>query len=317
MRQRLPIPKPSRKQPTTALQNAVHSGDLWQVGKHRLLCGDSTDTAQVLFAMQGERAQLTITSPPYNLGHSASLNRMSYGGSRYRSDSDARSLTDYLHLLIEATKNALLVSKVVIVNIQLLSGNKIAVLEYLHHFRHQLIDIVIWDKGNAPPAMTRNVLNSQFELLLFFTSHQSKGKTPRTIPTADFRGTVANVYKAPPQRGNSYYKVHAATFPLHLPLWLLQTFDAAAGNVLEPFCGTGTTLLATERLHRAAIGIEIDPLYCALTLERLEAETGQKPRLTQRYTSTGSVKANRLPETVDKVHMNYSPLLEDDKVSSD
>lgn len=317
MNQHVPIPKPSIKHPSIAWQRVVRPGDLWQIGKQRLLCRDSTDTAQILFAMQGERVQLTITSPPYNLGHSASLNRMSYGGSRYRSDTDARSLTDYLHLLIEATKNALLVSEVVIINVQLLSGNKIAVLEYLYYFRHQLIDIVVWDKGSAPPAMTRNVLNSQFEWLLFFTSHQSKGKTPRTIPTADFRGIVANVYKAPSQRGNRYYKVHAATFPLHLPLWLLPIFDAAAGNVLDPFCGTGTTLIATERLQRAAIGIEIDPLYCALTLERLEAETGQKPRLIQRYTSTGSVKANRLPETVDRVPMYDSPLLVEDKVSSD
>ena len=106
-----------------------------------------------------------------------------------------------------------------IVTLQLLSANKVTVLEYLHAFRNRFIDVAVWDKMTTQPVLARNVLNSRFEVLLFFTNRTSKGKTPRTIFTADFRGTIDNVYQGPAQRHNPHFRVAAATFPLPLPLW--------------------------------------------------------------------------------------------------
>lgn len=257
---------------TTAPRSGrVQSGDLWQLGPHRLLCGDSQNPADVARLMNGEHAALTVTSPPYNLGHSATLGRSNAPGkSLYLGQSDARSRADYLRLLCSVTENALQVSTVVILNIQMLAGNKIALVEFLHHFREHLIDVAIWNKGYAPPAMVRNVFNSQFEWLIFLTRYKSKGKTTRAIPTADFRGTVSNVYAGSPQKHNPYFRLHAATFPLHLPLWLIQTFDSQGGIILDPFIGTGTTLLAAEQLGQKCYGIEIEPAYCEIILDRWE-----------------------------------------------
>jgi len=224
--------------------------------------------------MDGKRATLTVTSPPYNLGKSAAITihgpRQS---SRYRGQSDDRTRADYVQLLAAVTENALDVSEVVIMNLQLLAGNKIALFEYLYAFRERLADIAVWDKKNAPPAMARNVMNSQFEWLIFLSRHTSKGRTIRAIPTADFRGTVANVYQGPPQKSNPYFRLHAATFPLHLPLWLIQTFDSQRGIILDPFIGTGTTLMAAEEMGQPCYGIEIDPAYCEIVLSRWEQAT--------------------------------------------
>lgn len=261
--------------PLQVLPRRVQSGDLWQVGRHRLLCGDSTDAAQVARLMAGERAVLTITSPPYNLGVSR-FPRSRPERSKYLNHTDALPGGDYLRLLVSATENALSLSEIVIVTLQLLSANKVTVLEYLHAFRNRFIDVAVWDKMTTQPVLARNVLNSRFEVLLFFTNRTSKGKTPRTIFTADFRGTIDNVYQGPAQRHNPHFRVHAATFPLHLPLWLMQTFDHKPSAVFDPFLGTGTTLLAAEQAGRQCFGLEIDPVYCDIILDRFESRTGQR-----------------------------------------
>ena len=77
-------------------------------------------------------------------------------------------------------------------------------------------------------------------------------------------------------------RVHAATFPLHLPLWLMQTFDSAAGAVFDPFLGTGTTLMACEQLGRTCYGMEIEPAYCDLVLQRWEERTGRCSHVKER-----------------------------------
>ena len=223
--------------------------------------------------MQRERAKLTITSPPYNLGHSALLGGNRFlGGSKYVSE-DQRTRPEYVELLTSVIGNALTVSEVVIINMQMLSGNKVAVLEWLHRFREQLIDMAVWDKGHTAPAMAHNVMNSRFEFLIFLTMRTSKGKTSRTLFTADFRGTVDNVYQGRPQKRNPFFHRHAATFPLHLPMWLMSTFDCQHGTVLDPFIGTGTTLLAAQQLGRRCFGMEIEPTYCDIALEHWEQIT--------------------------------------------
>lgn len=227
--------------------------------------------------LQGERARLTITSPPYNLGHSASLgNNRSLGRSKYLGE-DRRTTAQYGELLCSVTENALAISDVVIVNVQMLSGNKIALLEWLYHFRNRLIDIAIWDKGTTAPAMARNIMNSRFEFLVYLTTRSSKGKTPRTLFTANFRGTVDNIYQGRQQKHNPYFQQHAATFPLHLPIWLMQTFDAGSGLIFDPFLGTGTTLMAAHHTGRRCVGMEIEPSYCDLILQRFEQEADMRP----------------------------------------
>ncbi len=268
---RTPVSGEPRTSPARARR-----GDLWQLGEHRLLCGDGTDPAQVERLFAGARARLTITSPPYNIGsRNVTADRNRPGASKYLHTADALPQADYLHLLTASTHNALAHSDIVIVDVQMLAGNKVTLLEWLHHFRHDLIDVAIWDKGHGQPALARNILNNRFEFVWFLTKRRRKGRTPRTLFTADFRGTRSNVYPAPPRKGNPYYAVHAATFPLHLPLWLLQSFDSERGGVFDPFLGTGTTLIAAERLGRKCLGIEIEPAYCDIILKRWEQETGR------------------------------------------
>ena len=249
------------------MQVDVVLGDLIEIGEHRLLCGDSTDSDEVSKLMNGEKANLSFTSPPYNAGKSELLSGNTHSGdNKYDSYNDNQTSENYLDLLIGFTNNALINSDYLICNIQSLAGNKIALIEYLNHYRNNFIDVAIWDKGHGAPAMAQNVMTSAWEYLLFISS---KDEATRAIPNANFRGTVPNIHRDKPQRNNEFSKVHAATFPIHLPQWALQ-FTKKEDIVLDHFLGSGTTMVAAHQLKRKCYGMELDPKYCQVIIDRMQ-----------------------------------------------
>ena len=254
----------------------VESGQLWQLGEHRLVCGDCTDRAVVDKIMQGEVAAITFTSPPYNAGVSAKLRgNTSIDDNLYKDEyNDNQTQSDYLSLLANFTDVALSNSQYVFVNIQFLAGNKTAFVDYLTRFRDNLADIAIWDKTNAAPQQAQRVMDSRFEFVLIY-SH----KANRAIGTREFRGMVHNVYTGNPQRNNKYASSHAATFPVDFPEYFIKTFTNDDELIYEPFVGTGTTLIACERLGRKCRAVEISPAYVAVAIQRWVDVTGGEPVL--------------------------------------
>ena len=242
-------------------------GDLFEIGEHRLLCGDSTDSDQVAKLMNGQKANLSFTSPPYNAGKSEMLSGNTHTtDNKYNEYNDNQKQSDYLDLLIGFTNNALLFSDYLICNIQSLAGNKIALIEYLNQYKNNFIDVAIWDKGHGAPAMAENVLTSAWEYMFFISS---KENASRAIPNANFRGTVPNIYRGAPNRNNEFSNVHAATFPIDLPEWALQ-FTKEKNIVLDQFLGTGTTMVAAHQLKRKCYGMELDPKYCQVIIDRMK-----------------------------------------------
>lgn len=241
-------------------------GDLFEIGEHRLLCGDSTDSDALAKLMNGKKANLSFTSPPYNAGKSESLSGNTHTiDNKYNEYNDNQSKDDYLDLLIGFTNNALMFSEYLICNIQSLAGNKIALIEYLNEYKNNFIDVAIWDKGHGAPAMAENVMTSSWEYLFFISSKQGAS---RAIPNASFRGTVSNIYRGQSQRKNEFSSIHAATFPIDLPEWALQ-FIKNKEIVLDQFLGTGTTMVASHQLNRICYGIELDPKYCQVIVDRM------------------------------------------------
>jgi DNA modification methylase len=242
-------------------------GDLFEIGEHRLLCGDSTDSDQVSKLMNGQKANMSFTSPPYNAGKSESLSGNTHTtDNKYNEYNDNQTKDNYLDLLIGFTNNAIIYSNYLICNIQSLAGNKIALIEYLNKYKDNFIDVAIWDKGHGAPAMAENVMTSAWEYMFFISS---KGNASRAIPNANFRGTVPNIYRGKPQRNNEFSNVHAATFPIDLPEWALQ-FTKEKDIVLDQFLGTGTTMLAAHQLKRKCYGMELDPKYCQVIIDRMK-----------------------------------------------
>lgn len=252
--------------PEGGIETDIVLGDLFEIGEHRLLCGDSTDSDQVARLMNGEKADMAFTSPPYNAGKSETLSGNTHTtDNKYNEYNDNQKQSDYLDLLIGFTNNALMNAEYLICNIQSLAGNKIALIEYLHNYKNNFIDVAIWDKGHGAPAMAENVLTSAWEYMFFISS---KENASRAIPKANFRGTVPNIYRGKPQRNNEFSNVHAATFPIDLPEWAIQ-FTKEGNVILDQFLGTGTTMVASHQLKRKCYGMELDPKYCQVIIDRM------------------------------------------------
>ena len=254
----------------------TESGQLWKLGEHRLLIGDCTVRENVERLMGGEKAQMCFTSPPYNAGVSAQLSgNTSIDDNLYGDEyNDNQTQTAYLELLKGFTDNALSCCDYVFVNIQTLAGNKRAFVDYWHNYSDSFCDVAIWDKGRAAPQQARRVMDSRFEFILVFGGNGS-----RAIGTRDFRGMVHNVYEGSPQRHNENSDIHAATMPIDLPEHFIKTFTNNSELIYEPFCGTGTTIIAAHNLNRRCYAMEISEKYAAVILERFHTATGITPEL--------------------------------------
>jgi site-specific DNA-methyltransferase (adenine-specific) len=236
-------------------------GDLYEIGEHRLLCGDSTCSDTVAKLMNGQKADISFTSPPYNTKQNAKLSTHQKNGTKYNSYSDDLEDDDYLKLLVDFTNNTLLFSDYSFVNIQSLSGNKTALIDFLYEMKSLYADTLIWNKQNAQPAMANNVLNSQFEYVHCFSN-----KANRAIGVREFRGTISNVLDISKQTKNKV-KEHNATFPIDLAEFFVINFSLK--SVLDLFLGSGTTMVASHQLKRKCYGLELDPKYCDVIVKRM------------------------------------------------
>lgn len=242
-------------------------GDIYQLGEHRLICGDCTDADVISKLMQGERADIAFASPPYNVGDSNVA--MVNGRSKYIQNDDRKDENEYRQFLNDYLHCALYHSEYVFMNVQSLSGNKRALIDVLADNKDAYADTIIWDKQNGPPAIEENVLNSVFEYVHVF-SH----KANRCIGTIEFRGTIDNVLHMPPQRNNEYSGIHNATFSVEFAGWFVSKF--AKNSVLDSFGGTGTTLIACEQIGRKCYMCELNPSYVDVIVDRWEKLTGNK-----------------------------------------
>lgn len=263
--------------PEAPVEPKTKLGDIYQLGNHRLMCGDSTSIDAVEKLMGNDVAEFMFTSPPYNAGDSEKLSGNTHtDDNKYATYRDDKTSDEYLDLLCGFTNAWMPYTKVMAINLQQLAGNKIAFIEYLNHFKCNFIDIAIWHKNHGAPAMAKNVMNSVFEYIIFLSQEKNPS---RAFQISDFRGTVKNVYEAPPNRNNEFSSVHAATFPLHLPEWGITTFTKQNTIIADCFGGTGTTLIACEKTGRQARVMELDPKYCDVIVKRWEDFTGKKAEL--------------------------------------
>lgn len=254
--------------PESPAEPITKLGDLWQMGGHRLICGDSTDITVVDRLMGGVKADIAFTSPPYNAGTTPT--ELAQGNdTKYNGNDDNKSESEYRDFLNAYLHCALTVSEYAFMNVQSISNNKIALIDVLSDNKDVYADTIIWDKQHGQPAMAHNVLNSVYEYIHIF-SH----KANRAIGTIDFRGTVDNILHLPQQRHNEFSSIHNATFSVEFAAWFISRI--AKETVLDSFGGTGTTLIACEQLNRKCYMAELDPKYCDVIIERYENLTGKK-----------------------------------------
>jgi len=241
-------------------------------GGHRLLCGDSANASDLAYLMRGEIADIVFTSPPYNAGDNSLGGNKNMTEQKYANDSDDKPQDEYLAFLLSVIVNAQKHSNYQFVNIQQLAGNKIAVIEMLYALRDHFCDVAIWHKGGGQPAMCESVMNSRFEYIFIFATESNP---TRQIKTNVFRD-ISNVFELNPSGKNDFSAIHAAVFPVEFAEHFISMATPSGACVLDPFCGSGTTIIASQKLGRRCMAVEIDPLYVDICVQRWEEFTGKK-----------------------------------------
>ena len=238
------------------IETDIVLGDLIEIGEHRLLCGDSTDSDQVARLMNGEKADIGFTSPPYNAGKNVR-------GNFYQNDNDDKSNDDYVKFLYDFTINTLNNSTYSFVNLQLLESNKHSLIEYQYQLKEQIKDVLIWNKAQYPPHINKGTFGCKWEYVFVFC-YESKS---RGFPCT-WQGKFSNVIETENASGNEFANIHKATFPISFPLWIISKMDFSK-SVLDVFMGTGTTMVASHQLGRKCYGMEFDPKYCQVIVDRM------------------------------------------------
>jgi DNA modification methylase len=251
-------------------------GDLYELGAHRLLCGDSTDRDAWQRLKIGGNVAI-VTSPPYGVGSANRLHGHHADGTPgrktvYRIHKDDPQ--DWPRFMDAWTVHALEFAEVAFINVQILAANKQAVLAWIAKWAAHFVDLAIWDKGNAAPQMQANVLNNVFEMVVILARQENPS---RGIPLGNFHAGQDNMIRVPvSSQGHNAGARHKAAFPAAFPEVILRDIIGKAEVVVDPFGGTGTTLIAAEMYQRSAILIEIDPSYCDVIVKRWEEFTGKK-----------------------------------------
>ncbi len=222
-----------------------------------------------------------VTSPPYNFCLRVKGNKYIKKGknevmaglptNKYTKGlSDSLDMDSYFEWQCKCIDEMLRVcSGNVFYNIQMITGNKQALLKIIGRYSESIRDILIWDKKVAEPAMKAGCLNSEYEWIIAFENGDCKGRMFKTLQAG--RGEMSNVIRIGKNRENE----HRAAFPVQLPQCLISQFTSPGSLILDPFMGSGTTAIASIREKRNFIGFELNKEYYDKACKRIKLEQAQ------------------------------------------
>lgn len=243
-------------------------GDVWLLGNHRLMCGDSTMIDDVEKLMNGEKADMVFTSPPYN-----GDTHLDYGKGEnkklYDNNTDKWTSEEYINFCHQVLNNLFLFSKGFIFwNVNYNSKSRYEFIKCIYPYIEHLWETIAWKKTGMPisSGLTRN-----FEFIFCFKNGERKHLSEK-FKTEFNHWEISNIKSQ--DKAN-----HRACFPVELPQKGIEVGSNEHEIILEPFCGSGSTLIACEKTNRKCYGIELDEKYCDVIINRWKNYTGKKATL--------------------------------------
>ncbi len=255
-------------------------GDVWVLGEHRLLCGDATQMEAVEKVLGGGLADIVWTDPPYNVNYGATM-KDKLRGKTHRKIANDNLGADFEQFLRDACVNMLAVTKGAIYIC--MSSSELHTLEKA--FREaggHWSTFVIWAKNTF--TMGRSDYQRQYEPILYGW----KEGTNHFWCGARDQGDVWFVKK--PVKND----LHPTCKPVELIDRALRNSSKSRDTVLDPFAGSGSTLIACERSGRQARLIELEPKYCDVICRRFQDHSGKVAMLESDGRTFADVAAERL-----------------------
>ena len=233
-------------------ESKVKRGDIWQLGEHRVMCGDSTSSDDVDKLMNGEKADMVFTDPPYGVSYQSNM----------RTKTDKFNVLENDDTFITEWIN----------NLPLYSNGFVFVwtswkvlkqwIEFCEGIG-DLSNIIVWNKGGGGIGDLKKTFSTDFEVALVY--HRG----------AEIRGKrLGSVWSIGKDSASSY--LHPTQKPVELAVMGIENILQRNKIVLDLFLGSGSTLIAAEKLNRRCYGMELDEKYCDVIIERWEQFTGLK-----------------------------------------
>lgn len=270
------------------VEKIVKAGDLWTLGRHRLLCGDSTKGSDVSTLMDKQTSEMLFTSPPYSA-------QRDYGGNK---DLSVNNLKQFISAFYPYANYQ-------VVNIGLQRKDYEIVeywQDYIEHAKetgYKFLSWNIWDKQYPSTIGSQTaIFGIEHEWIFVFgknykelnktienkqagrknrvaITNKDGSKVRRDVVYNDYRqlGTVSRIFK---EYCPTIVK-HPALFPVEFPTQYIEAMTNESDIVTDPFLGSGSTLIACEQTNRICYGMEIDEHYCDVICQRYFDLTGDDP----------------------------------------
>ena len=258
-----PAPKQARSQP----------GQIYEFGRHRLLWGISLDAAAIQTLLGSELADITFTSPPYNAGNQSMIMNRKDGTREVRrlydsftddlpSEEYVKFAQDILGMALERT------SKFVFWNVSYNANSRSDFITQIIPFLPKLHDTIAWKKSSSMPVPYG--LTRRWEPIFVFRAEGG----PKHIHVG---GEETNFWEI--SNNSASNENHKAAFPVALVEKAISLVDGCE-TVFDPFGGTGTTMIAAEKLNKRCFMMELVPGYCDAIVDRWEKFSGKKAKLS-------------------------------------
>ncbi len=270
-------PDPDDRLPALETSAISVSGDLWQLGKHRVLCGNSLIAENYALLMDGAKANLVITDPPYNVaidGHASGLGRVRHREfAMATGEMNSGEFTEFLRKAMTLSRQ---------------SSQPGSLAYYFMDWRHmrqilaagldvygELMNLCVWAKNNGGMG---SFYRSAHELIFLFknggASHRNNiqlGKFGR-YRTNIWNYPSANTFSRSGSEGD-LLALHPTPKPVSLIADAIKDSTARGALILDPFLGSGSAVIAAERIGRVCYGLELDPLYVDALIRRWQRRT--------------------------------------------
>jgi DNA modification methylase len=238
------------------IETDIVLGDLFEIGEHRLLCGDSTDSDSVARLMDGQKADMVFTDPPYGVDYHSQNKTMYYGNGkkgkereRILGDKTTNVYADFLPLIKLFCDG--------VVYLFCGAGKEKDVLIEIENNNYELINTLIWDKQRFGGQAIGANYKPCFELFYYILPKGNK----RNWVGANNEETIWRI-----KRDNKT-EYHPTQKPVELSAKAMKNHS---GNlILDFFLGSGSTMVASHQLKRKCYGMELDPKYCQVIIDRM------------------------------------------------
>ena len=238
-------------------------GDLWQLGDHRLICGDSTDVNVIDRLMDGVKADMVFTDPPYGMNLDTDYSKMDNESSNaeFRKRKNIVGGKKYEQGKVDEFHPEMIDAVFAIDTDEMFLWGADYFSELLPNKNDG--SWIVWDKRDNNEQFDK-MYGSQFELCW------SKKKHKREIARVRWCGVFGT------ETEFDHKRYHPTQKPIKLAGWFLDRYSKEGQNIVDLFGGSGSTLIACEQLNRKCYMVELDPHYADVIIQRWENLTGEK-----------------------------------------